>query len=227
MSVLTENYLSEKYSEIFRVPIEIHRAKEDIVDYALNGFFWGTAKAAKHLLGSSNVYEIYAYTIVKDNLSPHYRKVNAAKEACGYALGKHNLDQLSRFVMYGADLEGKKEIIDEVAYRYACYHAKKHTIPESWFIVYAENACEVAFYGKANLEYREINTMVLYGCAQLFNGHDNAMFLYLLGLAYYGNPEEKRFIDDCRQKKASDSYFNEQLMKAKSMWQDKGCYYGI
>lgn len=39
-----------------------------------------------------------------------------------------------------------------------------------------------------------------YICASLFNGRDNAIYLYLLGLAYYGNPEEYRFIEDCKKK---------------------------
>lgn len=223
-----ENYLKQKYREVFNgTEVEIHNAQKDIGNFIKNGAYWGTSKVAKHMLGESGVYETYAFTIIQDSMAPLYRKINAAKEACGYALGKKNVEQFLRFLAYGADLNGHSALLNELAYKCASYYAKENIKPKNWFYVYAEQACEVAFRFKLRNDYVEFNTKIIYICAQLFNGHDNAIYLYLLGLAYYGMPEEKRFIEDCKRDSKHDAYYREQLNKAKQMWCKHNCYTNI
>lgn len=160
-----EIYLKQKYREIFNgAEIEIHNATKDIVEFIQHGAFWGTAKVAKHILGSLGVYESYAFTIIEDSSAPFYRKMNAAKEACGYALGKNDIEQFLRFLAYGADLNGYSNVLNELAYKCASFYAKESIKPSKWFYVYAEQASEVAFKLKLRNDYVEFNTKVIYMC---------------------------------------------------------------
>lgn len=220
-----EIYLKEKYQELFNgVEVEIQSATKDLYNYIKKGAFWGTEKVAKHILGSTGVYEIYAYTIINDSLAPFYRKINAAKEGCGYALGKRNTEQFFRFLLYGADLNNNIHIMHELAYNCSRFYAMKGIQPSGWFIAYADIASEVAFKHKMRNEYKEFHTKIIYTCSKLFSGYDNLKNLYLLGLACYGNLEEKTFIEDCKKNSSYSIHYKKLFEEVQQMWEKQGCY---